>query len=92
MQLADILLAGVRVGKRNVSVDLVLVAATVSLAGDVAGGGQLSDDAMGGPFGDPDLVADLAQANAGIVGDADQHPGVVGQKRPTGSWMLSQLE
>jgi hypothetical protein len=35
-------------------------------------------------FGDPHRVADLAQPDAWIVGDAEQHSRVVGQKRPGG--------
>jgi hypothetical protein len=34
---------------------------------------------MRGPFGDPDTLADVAQANARITSDAHQHLGVVGQ-------------
>jgi hypothetical protein len=67
-----------------VGLDRVLVAAAVALAGDVAGGGELADDAVGGAFGDPDRLADVAQADARVVGDAEQHLGVVGQKRPSG--------
>src|ERR1700729_893200 len=38
---------------------------------------------MRGPFGDPDALADVPQANARVTGDADQHLGVVSEKRPT---------
>jgi len=43
-----------------VGVDRVVVALADSLAGDVAGGGELGDDVVRGAFGDPDLVANVA--------------------------------
>ena len=72
-----------RVREWEVGVDRVVVAAAVSVACDVTGVGELGDDSMRGPFGDPDALADVAQANAGVTGDADQHLGVVGEKCPT---------
>jgi Mn2+/Fe2+ NRAMP family transporter len=38
-----------------------VVAAAPALARDVAGGSELNDDAVRGPLGDPNAVADLAQ-------------------------------
>ena len=61
-----------------------MVPAPVSLTRDVAGGGQFRDDAMRGAFSDPRLLADVAQADAAIVRESDQHLGVIGQKRPAG--------
>ena len=69
-------------------VDRVVVAAPVPLAVDVPGGGQLRDDPMRRAFGDPNALADLAQANAGIAGYAYQDSGVVGQERPAGCHMI----
>jgi hypothetical protein len=83
-EVADLLLAGERVGEGQVGLDRVVVAAAVALARDVVGGGELGDDAVRGAFGDPDRLADLAQADAGVVRDAEQHLGVVGEKRPAG--------
>ena len=83
-QLPDTLLARDRVVHREVGVDRVSVATPVSLARDVAGGGELSDDAMHGTLGNPDPLTDLAQSDAWIVGYADQYLGVVGQERPAG--------
>ena len=40
--------------------DLILVAAAVAFARDVAGVDELADDAVCGAFGDPDRFADLA--------------------------------
>jgi hypothetical protein len=41
-----------------------------------------------GAFGDPDRVADLAKADAGVMRDAKQHLGVVSKKRPAGRSVL----
>jgi hypothetical protein len=41
---------------------------------------------MGGAFGDPDGLPDLAQPDAGILGDADEHSRVVGEERPSRSF------
>ena len=62
--------------------DRVVVAAPVSLARDVAGGDEVTHDAVCGALGDPDGVADVAQADVGVFGQADQDLCVVGQKRP----------
>jgi hypothetical protein len=59
-----------------------VVAAAVAPARDVAGGGELDDDPVRGAFCDPDRLADLAQADAWVVRDAEQHLGMVGEKRP----------
>jgi hypothetical protein len=40
--------------------DRVAVTPAVALPLQVAGIGQLTDDPMRGPLGDPDLIADLA--------------------------------
>jgi hypothetical protein len=71
-----------------VGLDRVVIAATVAPARDVAGGCQLGHDPVSGPFGDPDRVADLAQADARVMRDAEQHLGVVGQKRPAWRFRL----
>ena len=60
----------------------IAVAPAVALAGDIARVSQLADDAVRGALGDTHLVADLAQPDAGILGDADQYPCVIGQKTP----------
>ena len=80
--MSDVLVAGDRIMDREVGVDRVLVATPVPFSRDVSGVGQLDDDPVRGALGDPHPVTDLTQANAGIIGDADQHLGVVGQERP----------
>jgi uncharacterized membrane protein YbhN (UPF0104 family) len=81
-QLADAPVAGEGVGDRQVRADRVAVASADPLAGHVACVGELSDDAVRGPLGDPDRVADLAQTDAGVLRDADEHLSVVGEERP----------
>jgi hypothetical protein len=87
-QIPDVLLARDRVREWELSVDGVVVAAAVSPARDVAGVGEVGDDPMRGPFRDPDALADVAKTDAGVSGDAHQHLGVVGQKRPARSRVL----
>jgi hypothetical protein len=65
-----------------VRIDRVMVAAPDPSASYVAGGAQLRDDPVRGPLGDPDAIADVAQADAGIAGDAEQDEGVVGEESP----------
>ena len=77
-QVADLLVAGKCIGERQLGVDHVGVASADALAGDVAGVGELGNDAVGGSFGDPDTLTDVAQTDAGFIGYADQYLGVVG--------------
>ena len=49
---------------------------------DVPGLGEIGDDAVGGALGDTRPGRDVAQPHARVVGDAQQHPGVVGQEAP----------
>ena len=70
------------VRERHRAADRVPVAATVARTVDVAGLDKLVDDAVGGPFGDTDAVADLTKTYPGILGDAEQNSGVVGEERP----------
>jgi len=66
----------------QVGLDLVAVAAAVHVLDDVPGLGALGDDAVGGALGDARAGRDVAQPYARVVGDAQQHPGVVGQEAP----------
>src|SRR5207248_5133513 len=68
--------------QRQVRLDLVAVAAAVLLLHEVPGLSQISDDAVGAALGDAHPGSDVAQSHAGVVGDAQQHPGVVGQEAP----------
>jgi hypothetical protein len=69
-------------GQREVGLDLVAVAAAVFVLEDVAGCGQVGDDAVGAAFGDAQAGRDVAQPRPRVVGQAQQHAGVVGQETP----------
>jgi hypothetical protein len=88
-ELADALFASNRVGEREVLVDRVVIAPPVSLTGDVTGGSQLRGDAVSGPFGNAETLADVAQADGRIVRDANENPGMVGQESPIGRGPLA---
>ena len=62
--------------------DAVAIATTVLVLDDVAGFGQVGDDAKRGALGDAERRGDLAEAHAGVVGDADEDSGVVGEEGP----------
>ena len=80
--LADGGLPAGRLGQWQVGLDPVAVAAAVSLLHHVAGLGEVGDDAMSGALGDAQAGGDVAQPDPWVVGDAQQHPGVVGQETP----------
>src|SRR6266568_1038630 len=80
--LADGRLPGTGLGYRQVSLDLVAVAAAVLLRDHVAGRGEVGDDAVGAALGDAQAGRDVTQSRARVVGDVQQNPGVVGQEAP----------
>jgi hypothetical protein len=63
-----------------VAVDRVVVAAALAPARQVAGVGELADDAVSCTFRDPDSLADVAQPNARVVRDAQEHEGVIAEE------------
>ena len=69
-------------GERRVGLDLVAVAAAVFVLDDVFGLGEIGDDAVCGGAGDARPGRDVAQSHARVVGDAQQHLGVVSQEAP----------
>ena len=69
-------------GQRQVRLDLVAVAAPALLLDDIPGCGQVRDDRVGAALGDAQPGRDLAQPHAGVTCDAEQDPGVVGEKVP----------
>ena len=71
--------------------DRVRVPATLARAREVAPDHELDDDAVDGPLSDADRLSDFAQADAGVLGDADEHPSVVGQERPRGASVSRHL-
>ena len=67
---------------REVRLDLVTVTPAVFLPDDVAGCGQVGDDAAGAAFGMPRLAATSRNRAPRIACDAQQRPGVTGQEAP----------
>lgn len=59
-QIADALLSRHRIGKREIGVNFIGVAATDALTRDVASYGELRDDPVRRAFGDADALADVA--------------------------------
>src|SRR6185437_4200296 len=68
--------------QREVRLNVVVVAAAVLLLDHVPGLGQVREDAEGAAFGDVQAGRDVTQPHGGVVGDAQQDPGVVGQETP----------
>ena len=66
----------------EVVLDTVAIATAVLVLDDVAGLGQVSDDAEGGALGDTERSCDVPQAHPRIVSDADQGAGMVGKEAP----------
>ena len=83
-QVADLLIARDGVGQRQLRAQRVVVAPAPALAREVAVGDELADDAVRGALGDPHQVADVAQADAGVAGDAKQDLRVASEERPAG--------
>jgi hypothetical protein len=54
----------------------------MSLAQHIALVDQLGKDLVGTPLGDADGSGDVAQADPGVLSDAEQDVGVVGQEVP----------
>jgi hypothetical protein len=67
---------------RVLAVHRVVVATADPAAFEVAGLDQLGDDPLHGAFGDSDRVGDVPEPHVGIVGEAEQHLGVVREERP----------
>ena len=76
----DVLLR--RVAHVPVLVDAVAVAATVALAFDISRIDKVGEDALGGSFGDPDLLGNVAKPDVWRAGDAEEHLRVVGEEAP----------
>ena len=75
----------------DAGVDPVVVAASDSFAGDVAGVDEVGDDALCGAFGDPDGLGEVAETRIGVAAQAEQDLRVVGQEPPGVSaiWRLT---
>ena len=63
-------------------VDQVAVAPAASFAFEESGSDEVSHNPLGCSFSDADCLGDVSEPDVGIVGDAKQHLGMVGQERP----------
>jgi hypothetical protein len=73
---------GYRVAERSIRVQLVMIAAALALAREVASFFEIGDDTLHGSLGDPDSGCDFTQPNLRLLCDANQNVGVIAQKRP----------
>src|SRR5260370_5023029 len=74
--------AGAEFRQWEVRLDAVAVAAAVLLLDHVAGLDQVGDDAEGAALGYLQAGRDVAQAHPGVMSDAQQNPGMIGQEGP----------
>lgn len=65
-----------------VGIHSILVSAPVALAVDVARLDEVGEDPLCRPFGDPDLLSDVAEPDIRGSGDAEENLGVVGEEPP----------
>jgi len=65
-------------------VDQVAVAPAASFAFEESGFDEVSHNPLGCSFSDADCLGDVSEPDVGIVGDAEQHLGVVCEERPVG--------
>lgn len=63
---------------------MVAVATAVPDFEDIAGVDQVGDDPERAAFRDPQRRGDVAEARAGVVGDAEKGSRVVGEEAPFG--------
>jgi hypothetical protein len=80
-----------RMTEGTVGTDAVAVAPADPLTVEVLLGLELLQDALDGPFGDPDARRDVADPRLGIFPDTEKNVSVVGQESP-GSHGLRTLQ
>jgi hypothetical protein len=66
----------------TIEVDLVDVPAAFLRHREISGVLQFVHDAVDGALADADETGDFTQANVGLLRNADEHVGVVGEERP----------
>ena len=81
-EFADLMAVLGGVAHGDVGVDAVVVATADPFALDVAGFHQLGDDALGGPFCDPDALGDVTEPGVRVSVDAEKDLGVVREEPP----------
>jgi hypothetical protein len=80
--LPDRLLTIWELRQRQLVLDLITIATTLSLLDDVTSVGQIGDDGVGVSLRYAKVGRDVTQAYFRIVGDAQQSPTVVGEEAP----------
>jgi hypothetical protein len=68
--------------KRQVSFDLVMVAAADTDGCDISFAAQIGEDALGGALSDADVGGDVLQADIRVARDAEEYVGMVGEEGP----------
>ena len=81
-QLTDGVMAVQGMAKRQLVMDLVLVAASGASLREVAGVLEIPDQLRGRSFRHADGFRDVSEARAGVGGNAHQHMRIVGDKPP----------
>jgi hypothetical protein len=81
-QLADRVVAVLGMAKRELAVELVLVAASVTRPRDVAGRLEVGDDVRRASLSDSDCVGDISQSQRWVGCYARKHVGVVRHEAP----------
>src|SRR5690349_16743406 len=82
-QLSHLTLADKRMAQRLLGLDLVVIAAPPPLSQHIPILDQLGENLVGAALGDADRGSDVAQANTGIPGDAEQDVGMVRKEVPS---------
>lgn len=67
-----------------IEIDLINISPADSDGAQISGIGEIMDDAMDGAFADPDECGEFAESDIGLLSDADQHMGMVGEEGPGG--------
>jgi hypothetical protein len=81
-QLTDRVVAVLGMAKRELAVELVLVAASVTRLREVAGLLEIGDDVRHASLGDSDLGGYVSESHRWVGGDAREHVGVVRDEAP----------
>lgn len=67
------------------AVDAVVVAPSLPMAFEDTGSDQLGENALDGPFGDPDRFREVANPGLGVGVECHQHVGVIREVGETGT-------
>ena len=78
-----------RMAKRQIAVQLVLIAPTDSLPLQIPGVYKVGDDRLCRPLGDADALGHVSQPERLIMRQAEQNMAVVREKRPRRPFAIS---